>query len=110
MRHIGFHYDVILGCCTFGHDVVGYVRDGEQELGLSLFCLGHLDVKLSDLCFECTGLRFGGFCLLTLTLRHECTDRLADLVHLRSSCIFELLSRLTLSIKTKHFVDCLCGA
>ena len=108
--YVRFDNQVILRSCTFWYDVVGYVRDGQQQFGLSLFGCCHLLVVLRDLCFQCTGLRFSGFCLFALTFGHQHTDGLADLVHLRSCSIFLLLRGLTLSIKTKHFVDCLLGA
>ncbi len=99
---------VILGSCAFGHDVVGNVRDSEQQLGLRLLGIRHLSIKFGNLGLERTGLCLSGLSLLALALSHEHADRLADAVHLGRRSILMLLGRLTLGVETEDILNNLC--
>ena len=91
MRHIGFHHEIIFRARACGHYIIRYIRDSEQQLGLRILRLFHSYIVRRNIVLQLSGLCFGGLSLFAFALRHECADRFADLVHLRSGSIFLLL-------------------
>ena len=97
-----FHYFVVLGAFSFGHEVVGEVGDGVKQFCALLFSGSHGLFKFGAFGFESAHLGFGRLCFLALSLLHQSADGLGQLLLLGQSGVHVRLRSFTLLVGCQH--------
>ena len=107
VAEVALHHQVVAGGSTFGHDVVGHIRNGEENV--ADFVLSSLQSLVDSLVvlFEGSHLCFHLFSLLLVALLHEGTNLRSHLVELCSLIVAQRLSGATFSVEFQNVVDCL---
>ena len=87
VAQIAFHHQVVVGACAFGHDVVGHVGDGEQNV--AYFVLNVLELVVASLVALLDGSYLGldGFGFIFFALFHQAANLCSELVELCSLAV-----------------------
>ena len=101
----GFHHEIVFCATSFGHEVVGDVRDGVEQFAAFVLCRFHCLFFDFAAFFNVSHLLLSLFCFFLLSLLHEHADALGSGIDLSVEVVETCLCFLAFVVNGEHLLN-----